>query len=221
LINFWWQRSSGDAVVSGLNPAAWFRFGQGIASAGGLVSQWNDQSGNSRHLVQATGTNQPALNANGSILFDGVDNFMKCAAFTLNQPETVYLLFRQVTWSDVLRVCDGDTLNTGAIFQNGVSPQIRAHAGLNTGLNGNLAVNAYGAVAAVFNGASSLTQVNSTAVVTGNGGASNMGGFTLGADGNGAQVTNIEVKEAILYAAAHDAATRAAVIGYLMSVGGI
>jgi hypothetical protein len=40
-------------------PAAWFRGDLGITLTSGKVSQWSDQSGNNRHLVQATAANQP------------------------------------------------------------------------------------------------------------------------------------------------------------------
>jgi hypothetical protein len=220
LINFWWQRSSGDAVVSGLNPAAWFRFGQGITSAGGLVSQWNDQTTNARHLKQATGTNQPALNADGSILFDGVDNFMKCTAFTLNQPETVYVLFQQVTYTGGF-VFDGNALDAGEVLQQGSSPELRMFAGTLLPSITSLAVGVYGILVCVFNGASSSFQHNLNSPTTGNCGAANMGGFTLAAKGDNTVWGNIQVKECIIFAGAHDAATRTLVIGYLASVGGL
>jgi hypothetical protein len=36
-----------------------------ITQSGGAVSQWNDKSGNGKHVVQATGANQPAYSATG------------------------------------------------------------------------------------------------------------------------------------------------------------
>lgn len=213
----------GRAFVRGLGPAAWFPFGVGITSAGGLVSQWDDISGNGRHLKQATGTNQPALQADGSILFDGVDNFLKCDTFTLAQPETVYLLFKQVTWGNADRIFDGHTSNSGAIIQRTTSPNIAIRA-TNTDIaeNTNLPLDTYAAVVAVLNGASSVLQVNNTAPTTGDIGAGSMSGFCLGAIGAGTSAwANIQCKEAIIYAAAHAADVRARVIRYLARVGGL
>jgi hypothetical protein len=198
--------------------AGWFRYGVGITATNGLVSQWDDVSGNGRHLKQATETNRPGLQADGSILFDGVDNYLKCDAFTLNQPETVYLLFRQVTWTSGGHVFDGNAGDSGRVVQFNATPAIRVSAGSSVAQNGNLAVNTYGAIAVVINGASSLIQVNSTTATTGNAGANNMGGFTLGASGAAAAFGNIQVKEAVVYAAAHDADQRARIIEYLSDV---
>lgn len=207
--------------VAGLGPAAWFRFNTGITSALGLVSQWDDVSGNGRHLLQATETNQPTLEADGSITFDGVDNYLKCDAFTLDQPETVYLLMKQVTWTVDEYFVDGNASQTGGLQTITATPSFRQNAGAVTAANENLAVDAYGVVSAVFNGASSLSQVNLTASVAGDAGASNMGGFTLAARGTNTNFAHIQVKEVLIYAAAHDAATRARVIRYLAQVGNL
>ena len=212
-----------DGVVYAAGPietqAAWFRFKLGITSAASAVSQWDDLSGNGRNLEQATGTNQPALQSDLSILFDGVDNFMKCDAFTFNQPETIYILFKQITWAVFERVFDGNALNTGGMFQNGSTPLLGFHAGITVAAGG-LTLGSYGAVATVFNGASGVLQVNDEAPTTGDAGAANMGGFTLGANGDTtADWSHVQVKEVILYAAAHDATQRARVISYLSAIG--
>lgn len=204
------------SFVRGLGPAAWFRFNTGITVTGAGVSQWDDQSGNARHLLQATDTNRPALEADGSITFDGADNYLKCDAFTLDQPETRYLLFKQVSWTDTDVVCAGNG-TTNTILQASASPQVRL---VNVG-NVSLTLDTYGVIAAVLNSTSSLIQLNNGTPVTGNVGANNSGGFTLGANGTPAVFANIQVKEVILYAAAHDAATRARVIRYLAQVGGL
>ena len=48
-----------------------------------------------------------------------------------------------------------------------------------------MAIGVYGIIRVLFNGASSKLQVNETAAVTGDFGASDMGGFTLGSSGSG------------------------------------
>jgi hypothetical protein len=217
-INLWNAALGGGGVP--VNPvqtnlAAWFKFGIGITSSGGLVSQWDDASGNARHLIQATGTNQPALQGDNSILFDGVDNFMKCDAFTLNQPFSIYIRGRHVTWTSGRYWCDGNTTPTGAILMLPVTPQLQIHAGANVGSNGALAVNTYGAIGTVFNGASSILRVDATSQPGLNPGAGNPGGFTLGARGDNTLFSNIQVKEIILYSVAHDASTMTQIINYL------
>ncbi len=49
----------GAGIVSSLGPAAWFRANTGITVTGLGVSQWDDQSGNARHLLQGTDANRP------------------------------------------------------------------------------------------------------------------------------------------------------------------
>lgn len=51
-----------------------------ITQAANLVSQWNDKSGNARHVTQGTGANQPTtnirtINARNVIDFDGTNDF--------------------------------------------------------------------------------------------------------------------------------------------------
>jgi hypothetical protein len=71
--------------LSGLE--AWYKSGVGVTLNGGDVSQWDDQSGNARHLTQGTAANQPLYNAsdanwNGlaSITFNGTSDFLLCHA---------------------------------------------------------------------------------------------------------------------------------------------
>jgi hypothetical protein len=165
--------------------------------------------------------NRPALQADSSILFDGVDNTLKCASFTFNQPETIYILFKQVTWTLNDIIVDGDVPASMFLYQSASTPGIRLQAGAVSTANTNLAVDTYGVVAAVFNGASCVVQVNNTTPTGGDCGATNAGGFTLGSSGSGSGFSNIQVKEVILYSAAHDATTRDLVIRYLQAVGGI
>lgn len=202
------------------NLAAWFRFGLGITAVSGAISQWDDASGNARHLIQATGANQPTLQNTGAVLFDGVAQYLKCASFTLTQPETVYALMKSVTFPAGTYNFDGNTANTGALRSLGGGTSLGLNAG--AGLTGPVYVGGvYNVVSAVFNGASSVVQLDYRAPTTGNAGASNMSGFTLGARGDGAVSTNIEVKEVVILSAAHDALTRALVISYLARVGGL
>lgn len=199
------------------NLKAWFVAGVGITSAGGLVSQWGDQSGQGNHLKQATGTNQPALQADGSVLFDGVDNFMQCDAFTLNQPITGYMLAKQVAWLSGARMLDGNSAVSGVLFQDTVSPRVSLNAGSSGGSINTWSVGTYGVVSWVINGASSSIQHNNNAPGTGNAGAGNMGGFTFGTDGlPGTNFVNIQAREIVLYSAAHDSVTRAGIINYLL-----
>jgi len=187
------------------------------------VSNWADLSGNGRDLVQLTGADQPVYSAaNNSITFDGVSDFLKTAAFTLNQPETVYMACQQVSYTSGDYLMDGD-INTGLIYQGTSSPNIQAYAGSFSSDNGDLAVGSDGVVAVVFNGASSSIRVDNNAPVTGNFGAANMGSFTLGTKGNSAaaQASNIIVYEVAIYSVAHTASQQNNIIHDLQQKWGI
>jgi hypothetical protein len=217
--------SSGAAFVQSLSPAAWFRYGLGITSGGGLVSQWADQSGNARHLNQPTGTNQPTLQGDSSILFDAVDDYMTCDPFTLNQPTTVYIAFSIATWANNHYVFDGATLNKGRLIQSDSTPQAQIYAGgVDAIRSSHLPIGEYAVAACVFNGPNSIFHINNTPPMNSTDiGANNMGGFTLGVGGGPEPTTysDISVKEIIIYAEGHDELTRATIIRYLAGVSGI
>ena len=218
MLNAYWSE---DKIIpselSGLK--LWCRYGTGLTEAGSGVSQWDDQSGNSNHLKQGTDTNRPAKQSDGSILFDGVDNFLKADAFTLNQPETIYLLVKQVTWTIGDRIFDGNVADTGGVNKNPTTPRLRVNAGSSFDDAGTLALDTYGVLSVIFNGASSSIQTNNLTAVTGDAGLGNMGGFTLGADGTPNRYSNIQVKEVVVFNTSHDTATRTKVINYLANVG--
>lgn len=205
------------AQIKFMAPFAWYRFGQGITMAP-AVSQWADQSGNGRHFAQASASAQPSLQADRSILLDGVAQYLITSAFTLPQPATAYLLFKQVTFTAGDRIFDlniGGT--TATCTQNPSTPGIRFNAGVALDSAG-LALDTYGVMAVVLNGANSAIQINNV-LVSGDAGANNPTGFVLGATQTPGNFGNIQVKEALLFGAAHSASQRAAVVNYLSRVG--
>ena len=196
------------------NLAAWYRFNQGITVTGSGVSQWGDQSGNGRHLLQSTDAARPSKESDGSILFDGAAQFLQ-AAFTLNQPETVYALVKIVNWASAKGVWDGLSGNSMRLFTFVSSPRVDLYAGaqlVNTTAQPN--IGSYDSIAAVYNSASSLIEIGGN-IATGDVGTNNGGGVTLGQSGGFLDFSNVQFKEFIVYSAAHDAATRAKIISYL------
>ena len=215
---------SGSPIIGGDFPSElpglklWCRYGSGITETGLGVSQWDDVSGNGNHLKQAADADRPSKEADGSILFDGLSQSLKADAFTWNQPETVYLLFNQVSWTASDGIFDGNADLSMLLNSITSTPTLALFAGTANDPSISAAtVGDYVALCAVVNGASSILQVGDTTSATGNPGASNAGGFTLGRRA-GAASGNIQVKEVIGYAAAHDAATRSQIISYLLSI---
>lgn len=204
--------------------AAWYRYGQGITQAGGFASAWADQSGNGRNLTQGTGAAQPAVNADGSLLFNGTSHFMQ-ASFTLEQPTTVCMLARQISWIAGDVAYDGFTANTGQLQQITASPQVRLRGSTGLSSSNLWTLNTYAALVGVFiNGlnASVLRINNGTEATAGNiGTATGMGGLTLGANGVPASYSNIEVKEVVVFPIFLSATQRQLMVKYLASVGNL
>jgi len=217
--DYWASPITFPSELSGLK--VWTRFDSGITVTGSGVSQWDDQSGNGNHLKQVTDTNRPSKESDGSILFDGVDNFLKADAFTLVQPETVYILFKQITWSDNDYIFDGNLANYGMMRQSigGTSPDLAIFAGTALAANSDLALGDYGVASVVFNSTNSLLSVDNGIPLTGDAGTRDMGGFILGGHVTGVTYSNIQVKEICVFDSAHNTATRTGIISYLSNVG--
>jgi len=88
------------------NLAAWYDASiSGCVTIATGVSRWADQSGNGRDYIQSTGNNQPVLTSNAinglpAITFDGSNDFLQTATFTLGSPHTVFLVMKFVSaWS--------------------------------------------------------------------------------------------------------------------------
>ncbi len=214
------RRGCVPAVLSDGNTVAWFDADEAyiIKDGANLVSQMTDRTGLGHHLPQAgVDAIKPVWSVDG-VLFDGVEDYMKTAAFTLIQPEFIYMVFKQVTWALNDYIMDGQASNSGFLAQSPTTPYIKVSAGTSSSANTNLAVNTWGIARVLFNGASSKFIINETTPITGNFGAANMGGFTLGARGNpNIAFSNIQVKEVIIRKIADTAPNEAVIYNYLES----
>lgn len=155
------------------------------------ASSWPDSSGKGRPLLQATGAAQPLINADGSLTFDGVIQFLKTLAFTLNQPATIYLRLKQITWTNNDVFVDGNVAFASFVGTQTATPTIRIFAGGSVP-NNSLAVNVMGSLAAVFNGPTSVLRVNAD-TQTGGAGAASLAGLTLGGAADGTNPGNVKV----------------------------
>lgn len=212
---------SPKAKVNMLRPSAWYQFQRGLVSSGGAVSRWSDATANNRNLLQSTGALQPLIQTDGSLLFDGSNDLLQTATFTLIQPTTVYLLFKQVTFTNSDVIADGFTVNSGQFLQDSTTPNISLNAGSTSATNTGFILNTYTVGCGVFSGANSSLKANKANVTTGSVGTTAMAGFTLGADGNGSNAANIQVKEVIIFPVAHTPTQQLQVINYLSVIGGL
>lgn len=84
----------------------------------GAVSQWNDKSGNSRHVVQSNSARQPLFQAAGfnglpAVDFDGSNDFLKNATYQPSGALTCALVFNRDTNSGVFV----NVQRSGGIFE--------------------------------------------------------------------------------------------------------
>jgi hypothetical protein len=170
-----------------------------------LVSQINDKVAGVNNLV-ATGTQRPTWSSPGVMTLDGIANMMQKIA-TLNQPETIYMVVKQITWENGTGyICDGGSPDSVVIYQVGTSPQLKAYAGTLSTVNSDLALDTWGIIRFVVNGASSKFQINESTAISWNAGAKNAGGFTLGAKCSNILWGNIAVKDIIIRKVAEEVA---------------
>jgi hypothetical protein len=172
--------------------------------------------------IPTTSYPQPAgLHGWPTLLFNGTSHFLKTDAFTLNQPETIYLVFRLKSGSDDRHFFDGQTIYSFRGYRRTGVITWRINAGATLDLVAPPAVNSWAILGIIANGTESRLTINGLTVVTGNLGANNAGGFTLSAVADGGTPANIQVGEILLYGAAHDENARLRIARYLANKWGI
>jgi len=183
----------------------------------GEVSVWKDKLGSGHDLLQATATQFPIWDAASGITFDGSNDSLKAVSFTLNQPVFVYAIIKQITWTNGDRIWNGNTNDSFALLQSTLTPRITMYtAGGGVIDNDNASLGSYYVLRCLYNGANSSFQVNATAKVTGNVGAGNPAGFTLGKIAvSSSSWSNIAVSEIIIRKVADSAGDEAMIYNYL------
>lgn len=196
----------GGAVVSVFDPSQ---------AADGALS-WVSSTGETWTVNQSGG--KPALVVGRpQVLFDGSDDFLKTAPFTLNQPETVYFAGAQNAWTINRRIYDGNSALSMLLTETGTTPTVGPYAGASTLSTAGWILKSKMVITCVFNGAASFIRVNRTATVIGDVGAGNGGGFTLGDAANAAVApSNIQVCAVAIFAAAHDNTTQLKIVDLLL-----
>jgi hypothetical protein len=127
-------------LASGFNPKsiagleAWYAadVASSITIATG-VQQWSDLSGKGRHLIQNVTNNQPAynsvtLNGKPTITFDGSNDLLQSANFTVAQPYSYIAVFRfeSAYVSGGPRAFDaGNVARSGEVFRNAAGEELR------------------------------------------------------------------------------------------------
>jgi len=189
-----------------------------VGTGYGYVTTWYDQSGSSRNLVQATFISQPLFYfPTESVKFDGVNDYMKTANFTLNQPETAYLVVKRKKNTATEIFIDGKVEYTGRIYSTINTKLAFNTAYPNKYFSTTLELNRFKSVCAVFNSTSGVIQINNYTEATGDAGTNNMGGITIGCGGSLGGYSNSEFKEVVVRSTADDATLRASIKTYQMN----
>ena len=197
-----------------------FTFGTGTA-----VSQWNDKSGNSRHVVQATGAQQPDRSAtygartavrftasNSNVLRPG-------ASATVNQPITLFAVAARSSGSGSANArIIASFSGTGFQLLIGEGALGSLYAGTAFVTQGSApSAGVLHQISAIANGASSQVWGNGTAGTAGNAGSNSLALSTVGASGNNTNYLQGDIAEVIVYDSALGTTDRQAVETYLKS----
>lgn len=146
------------------------------------------------HATQPLTTNQPT-----NQVFDGVDNFMRTATFTLAKPTYIYLVAKPISYASNDRIIDGYTAHTMALIMVTADPKVRLY---------NWSSGSY--VSYIMNqtqifriryiaGANASTlQVDSGVAGIGTTAGGSAAGVTIAATGAGANFGNIQFYEMIV-----------------------
>lgn len=177
----------------------WHLADRGITAVADVVSDIADQSGNARHLAQATEARRGTLVSDGgkpAVSFDGSDDFYITGIFTTNQPSTLFLV---VHVTPQAAASNHDTVwsrSSSVFLLVDTTPRSILGAGSSITYNSAVANGAYALIEAELNGASGVLRENGTSRATGNVGADAGGRVTLGSLNNAAtHSTTIKFRE--------------------------
>ncbi len=193
---------------------------------GDPVSTWADESGNGNDVTQSNAQEKPTyqtneLNGLPVVNFTptgggGTKEFLRRTfSSPLAQPGTVFVVVRSQSTTDSGKIFDGVGSGRWLIQPSGGTWQIFAGS---TVLSGGTADTNWHVFSLIFNGASSEVFVDGVSTITGNPGAANFDGITLGGDnGSGTSPLTGDEAEVIIYNSALGTTDRQTVEAYLAS----
>lgn len=147
-----------------------------------IASGWNDKLGSGNDFV----TGSCLWSAIEGMTFNGINQYLKTAAKVLNQPLSIYMKFKQKSWTSADCIMDGISVASAPyMIQTSSSPQIKIFCGTAYSGARSLTLNTWGIVRIFLDGINSKWTIDAVAFNTGNYGANNMGGVTIGSNGSG------------------------------------
>jgi hypothetical protein len=156
-----------------------------ITLNGSNVSQWNDLSGNNRHLTQSSGSLQPLYITSGAgsvgVGMDGIDDVMSTATFTINQPFTRFLVVTRREASATGTIINSISGTPNSNMANNSATRVLMFAGTASLVSGQDTVNGQRSqFGTIYNGASSALWNNGTSTTGTNPGTNGMNGVRIG-----------------------------------------
>lgn len=207
-------------VVPAWNPGdeagllGWWSADVGVTDVAGAVTTWADRSGNGRTMTAPADANRPALIPGGlgalpTIQFNGTSHWMKTGSFVVSQPFTLYLLAKQVGYTQFDRVIGGAGASDFFVYQsNTVAPNVSMRTGGSVGPTFTAwAVGDFAVLQMHWSGVNSKARRNLNTEVGGNPGTLGFDGLSLGASNLGALFGNIEFVEVIARSGLDDVLT--------------
>lgn len=212
-LSLWLKADSGTFQDSGASTPA--------VANNDPVYRWNDQSGAGNYLETNDNSKRPLLKTNSlnslpTILFDGSNDFLRKSGIAgLTTPATVYMVYKNVTYTTSDYIFEGNSPGDGAVYVSSAGSETVTMNSGSDGPAGVFTTDTYRVATFIFNGASSVMQVDNLTETTGDPGGTNMNGFTLGSNALTTANSNIQVAEVIVYNTAHTGTQRSTIKSYL------
>lgn len=198
-----------------------WKLGYDLTQSGGKASSWKGRR-QAFNLAQSTGTKQPAVQGDSSLLFDGTDDLLAALFAFEAAGATVCLLMKQPTWTNAKCIANlAVPPHANSLWKFGTTPDFITHTAVNNGTQtAGLTLDTYGTVIFGISAASSILQVNAgtTTNDTGFTISGSKGSLILGALSDGLFHANVQIKEVLIYRGILDATARAAVRDYFATV---
>lgn len=207
----------GNTTAPTTNLFDHWKLNTGLTQSGGFADAWRSRL---RALdAVSTLTARPAVQGDGSLLFDGSNDFLFSAHALSPDGVTLCVLAKQITWATGDGIVSGVIASTAGLFQSGTTPEIKGYNGSFTTGNTSWPLNTFAAVILTIDASGCVIQVDDNPATTSAGlSPGNMFGLAIGAGANGNQFANCQIKEVLVYRGALDATARAAVRAYFATV---
>lgn len=172
------------------------------------AATWTSSNGEV-YTLNNTGTKLAQIVGSPSLLFDGPNHTLLTDVFVQAQSFTWYFVGTQITWTNNATII-GDRTNDLGLIQYGVTPNVGLGNIITEPIITGFTLGTKAIITSVWDGASSLIQLNDDASTTGNPGAAAMAKFSVAARA-GNIAGNIQVNEIIIRSGTDSAATRLAI----------